>query len=61
MTKKLAPYIHHTGEIIIPFNSDPKYHFWNGGQHLTDTLLELNASEDVWNKHTLKPFPGNTN
>jgi len=57
MAPKATPYIHHSGEIIIPFNSDPKYHFWNGGQHLTDTLLELNATEEIWNKHTLKPFP----
>jgi len=58
MTSKSSPYIHHTGDIIIPFNSDPKYHFWCGGQHICDTMTELNAPHDVWDKHTLKPFPG---
>jgi hypothetical protein len=59
MTKKGSPYIDHTGTIIIPFNADQKYHFWNGGQHLSDTLLELNVPEDVWGKHTEKPYSGN--
>ena len=59
MTPKASPYIHHTGDLIIPFSSDVKYHFWNGGQHLCDTLTELNATEDIWNRHTLKPYPGN--
>jgi hypothetical protein len=59
MTTKISPYIHQTGDIIIPFTSDSKYHFWNGGQHLTETLAELNAPEDVWGRHTEKPCPGN--
>ncbi|MFH1076252.1 MAG: hypothetical protein V1753_05335 [Pseudomonadota bacterium] len=49
-----------TGAIIIPFNADQKYHFWNGGQHLSDTLMELNAPEDIWGKHIEKPYSGNT-
>ncbi len=57
MTQKTAPQIHHTGNIIIPFNADPKYHFWNGGQHLSETMAELNATEEIWNKHTLEPYP----
>ena len=32
MTQKDSPYIDNTGTIIIPFNADPKYHYWNGGQ-----------------------------
>jgi hypothetical protein len=48
-----------TGTIIIPFSADPKYHFWNGGQPLLKTLLELNAPENIWGKHTEKPYPGN--
>jgi hypothetical protein len=59
MTPKGSPYIDHTGTIIIPFNADSKYHYWNGGQHLTETLLEMKAPQDVWEKHTLKSYPGN--
>jgi len=58
MTHKSLPYIHHSGDIIIPFSADQKYHFWNGGQPLCDTLTELNVTEDVWNRHTLRPYPG---
>jgi hypothetical protein len=59
MTPKDSPYIDNHGTIIIPFNSDQKYRYWNGGQPLSDTLLELNAPEDIWGKHTEKPYPGN--
>lgn len=27
--------------LVIPFNSDYKYHYWNGGQSVCDTLREL--------------------
>jgi len=59
MTKKNIPYIDNTGSIIIPSNADPKYHYWNGGQSLLQTLMELNVTEDIWNKYTEKPYPGN--
>ena len=59
MTNKGIPYIDHTGIMIIPFNADPKYHYWNSGQPLSDTLMELNIMEDIWRKHTEKPYPGN--
>jgi hypothetical protein len=47
MTNKSIPYIDNSGTIIIPSNSDQKYHYWNGGQPLTETLLELNVSENI--------------
>jgi hypothetical protein len=58
MPPKDGPYIDHAGTMIIPFSADPKYHFWNGGQPLLKTLLELNAPEDIWGKHTEQPYPG---
>ncbi|MFH1080762.1 MAG: hypothetical protein V1766_10995, partial [Pseudomonadota bacterium] len=54
-----SPCIDQTGAIIIPFNADPKYHYWNGGQSLADTLMELNAPENVWRNHTEKPYSVN--
>jgi hypothetical protein len=59
MTPKDSPYIDHTGTLIIPCGADPKYHYWNGGQPILETLLELRATEDVWRKHTEDPYPGN--
>jgi hypothetical protein len=58
MAPKDSPYIDPTGTMIIPFNADPKYHYWNGGQSLIETLMELNITKDIWDKHTLKPYPG---
>ena len=59
MPQKDSPYIDHAGTIIIPFNADPKYHYWNGGQPLSQTMIELNITKDIWGKHTVKPYPEN--
>jgi hypothetical protein len=59
MPQKDSPYIDDNGAIIIPFTADEKYHYWNGGQTMEDTLMELNASEDIWKNHTVKSYPGN--
>lgn len=47
MPQKDSPYIDQTGTIIIPFNADSKYHYWNGGQPLSETLIELNTTKDI--------------
>ena len=59
MNNNNTPYLDHSGNVIVPFNADPKYHFWNGGQSLAATLLEINATEKIWNKHVEKPYSGN--
>jgi hypothetical protein len=41
------PHINPQGELIIPFNSDRRYHWWAGGQSIRETLRELNAPPDV--------------
>ena len=35
------PYVTDFGVLVIPFNSDKKFHYWNGGQSVCDTLKEL--------------------
>lgn len=42
------PYITDLGELRIPFNSHPRYHWWNGGQSIVTTLVELDAPSDIW-------------
>jgi len=44
------------GELRIPMNSDPKYHWWNGGQDLKETLEELNAPPEVMKKYVGRRF-----
>ena len=41
------PYLRPSGELVIPLNSHPKYHYWRGGQNLLETLLELGADEET--------------
>jgi len=49
---KPLPYIHN-GELIIPFNSDSKYHWWKeGGQSVMETLKEIKAPREVVKKYT---------
>lgn len=40
MSPKDCLYIDPTGTMIIPFSTDPKYHFWNGGQSLLETMIK---------------------
>lgn len=41
------PYITDRGELIIPLTSDRRYHWWNGGQSIRETLRELHAPAEV--------------
>lgn len=52
------PYINKSGTLVIPFNSDPKYHWWNGGQSIRDTLRELGASDEIIRKYK-SPYSDN--
>ena len=45
--KANQPYINEHGVLVIPFDGDPKYHWWAGGQSVLETLQELNASPEV--------------
>ena len=47
------PYINEHGVLVIPFDSDPRYHWWAGGQSVLETLRELNASPEVIAMHGL--------
>ncbi len=49
LEEKARPHLTSAGELIIPFNSDPRYHWWKpGGQSVAQTLAELNAPPEVW-------------
>lgn len=39
--EKTEPFVTDFGVLVIPFNSNKKYHYWNGGQRVCDTLKEL--------------------
>ncbi len=52
------PYIDKNGTLVIPLNSEPKYHWWNGGQSIRGTLRELGASDDILKKYK-SPYSNN--
>ena len=37
------PYLTPGGDLVIPFDSDPKYHWWKGGQSVEQTRAEVLA------------------
>jgi hypothetical protein len=47
-------------ELVIPVDSDPRFHYWKKcGQSIFDTLRELKAPDHVWRKYvdtTNEPF-----
>jgi len=45
------PFISMSGCLCIPWNSPKKYRWWQGGQSIMETLIELNASEEVKAKY----------
>lgn len=48
---QVQPYITDFGVLVIPFNSNPKYHYWNKGQSICTTLKELGRC-DLIEKYT---------
>lgn len=44
----VRPYLTPAGKLIIPFDSDPRYHWWKlGSQSIRATLVELEAPPAV--------------
>ena len=41
------PYIDKQGVLVVPFDSEPRYHWWAGGQSVLETLRELKASLEI--------------
>lgn len=35
------PYLDLDGSLVIPFNCDGSWHWWNGGQSIRDTVKEV--------------------
>ncbi|PIR01277.1 MAG: hypothetical protein COV66_02345 [Nitrospinae bacterium CG11_big_fil_rev_8_21_14_0_20_45_15] len=37
------PYFRENGSLVIPSNSNPRYHWWNGGMLIEETIAELKS------------------
>ena len=44
--KVRLPYLTESGDLVIPFNSPERYHWWKGGQSSRRTLAELKEREE---------------
>lgn len=52
------PYVTASGDLIISSAAPYRYRWWDGGQCIADTLLELDVSAEVWGRYVDRPFPG---
>jgi hypothetical protein len=43
-SRSTKPYINQYGDLVIPFGSDTKHHYWKGGQSIADTLKLLGVT-----------------
>lgn len=41
------PYFNSCGDLVIPFNSPKRYHYWAGGQSLNETRKEISGNGDA--------------
>lgn len=41
------PYLEPGGNLVISFDSDPRYHWWKGGQSITETISEIKGTVDA--------------
>ncbi|HJP83226.1 MAG TPA: hypothetical protein VJ835_06935 [Fimbriimonadaceae bacterium] len=51
------PYIDKHKNLVIPFNSPEKYHWWAGGQSISETLMELRVPKNIWSRYSALPYP----
>ena len=57
-TEPPKPFITPGGDLSIPFASDPKYHWWKGGQSVDKTRAEVLARMKAEGEHhTAQPTP----
>ena len=45
------PFLTLSGDLIIPMESDSRYHWWRNGQSILQTLMELGANEDILDRY----------
>ena len=50
-----SPYLTEHGELRIPIDCERKYRWWQGGQSVRETLIELGAPEQVIEKYVQTP------
>ena len=46
------------GNLVIPTNAPLKYRWWQDGQSIRDTLLELRVPNQVWRRYVEDPYSG---
>src|SRR5262245_37639324 len=45
------PFIDGSGNLVIPFSASKKFRWWQGGQRVLETLIELGASDETMKRY----------
>ncbi len=48
------PFLNERGELIVPWNADVRYRWWDGGQSVQATLEELDAPPEIIRRYVAK-------
>jgi hypothetical protein len=51
VSESASPFIDASGNLVIPFSAPSKYHWWNGGQAVLETLAELRANDETMTRY----------
>jgi len=54
------PYLNEKQELVIPADAPPKYRYWNGGQSLKETLIEMEVSNEIMQRYVKTESTGKT-
>ena len=49
--RQTGPHIDAAGVLVIPLDCPEKYRWWQGGQHVLETLAELGASDETLKRY----------
>ena len=51
VSEPAKPFIDASGNLVIPLSAPKKYHWWQGGQQVLDTLAELGANDETMTRY----------
>jgi hypothetical protein len=56
----LPPYLNSRQELVIPAEAPPIFRYWNGGQPLKQTLIEMEVSNEIMERYCPAKTGGKT-
>lgn len=61
LLRLLFPHVNDQGDLVVPFTAPARFHYWNGGQSIAETLGEISAPHldpETFARHTQPDVSG---